>query len=99
MTDKVENLEIDTETIKVTVGGAKIDSSNYELNATVSGFELKFKANYIAGLRNATDTNRAVVVTYSAKLTEGASNFDAAHNEVVLDYTHNPGQSEDGKKG
>ena len=98
MTDKVKNLEIDTETIKVTVGGAKIDSSNYELNAKVSGFELKFKANYIASLRNATDTNRAVVVTYSAKLTEGASNFDAAHNEVVLDYTHNPGQSEDGKK-
>lgn len=98
MTDKVENLEIDTEKIKVTVGGAKIDSSNYKLNATVSGFELKFKANYIAGLRNETDTNRAVVVTYSAKLTEGASNFDAAHNEVVLDYTHNPGQSEDGKK-
>ena len=31
MTDKVENLEIDTETIKVTVGGAKIDSSNYEI--------------------------------------------------------------------
>lgn len=98
MTDKVKNLEIDTETIKVTVGGAKIDSSNYELNANVSGFELKFKANYIASLRNETDTNRAVVVTYSAKLTEGASNFDAAHNEVVLDYTHNPGQSEDGKK-
>lgn len=98
MIDKVKNLEIDTETIKVTVGGAKIDSSNYELNANVSGFELKFKANYIASLRNETDTNRAVVVTYSAKLTEGASNFDAAHNEVVLDYTHNPGQSEDGKK-
>lgn len=98
MTDKVKNLEIDTKTIKVTVGGAEIDSNKYELKATVAGFELKFKADYIASLRKVADTNRAVVVTYSAKLTEGASNFEAAHNEVVLDYTHNPGQSEDGKK-
>lgn len=98
MTDKVKNLEIDTKTIKVTVGGAEIDSNKYELKATVDGFELKFKADYIASLRKVADTNRAVVVTYSAKLTEGASNFDAAHNEVVLDYTHNPGQSADGKK-
>lgn len=98
MKDTVRNLEIDTNTIKVIVGGADIDKSNYELKATVSGFELKFNSAYIASLRKATDKNRAVVVTYSAKLTESASNFDAAHNEVALDYTHNPGQSEDGKK-
>lgn len=98
MKDTVKNLEIDTSTIKVKVGGTESADSNYDLTATKSGFELKFHADYIASLRNATDENRKVVVTYSAKLTDGASNFDAARNEVVLDYTHNPGQSEDGKK-
>lgn len=98
MKDTVKNLEIDTSTIKVKVGGTESADNNYDLTATKSGFELKFHADYIASLRNATDENRKVVVTYSAKLTDGASNFDAARNEVVLDYTHNPGQSEDGKK-
>lgn len=99
MTDTTTNLKIDTDTIKVFNGNdTDIANTNYTLDATGTGFTLSFTSDYIDTLRNKSESERGVKVTYSATLTEGASNFDAANNKVELDYTHNPEQEDDKKE-
>lgn len=99
MADTTTNLKIDTDTIKVFNGNdTDIANTNYTLDATGTGFILSFTSDYIDTLRNKSESERGVKVTYSATLTENASNFVAANNKVVLDYTHNPGQTADGKE-
>jgi fimbrial isopeptide formation D2 family protein/LPXTG-motif cell wall-anchored protein len=99
MTDTTTNLKIDTDTIKVFNGkDVAIANTNYTLDATGTGFTLNFTSDYIDTLRNKSELERGVKVTYTATLTEDASNFDAANNKVELDYTHNPGQTNDKKK-
>ncbi len=112
ITDTVTNAQIVTNTLQVTVGtaveggtgvtavvtkGAVVNSEFCSLTATETGITLEFKDGYIKELADKTAAERAVTVTYDAKITAGAKNFIPAKNDVTLTYSNNPGQTSDKK--
>lgn len=82
----------------VKVGGKTLTSGYTATTAVGNGsFTITFDPDYIKGLAGKTDDDRAVVITYSAVVTEDAINA-AGHNKVTLDFTNEPnkdGQKED----
>ena len=101
ITDKlIKGLVYDEGKPSVTVGGTAVkEGVDYDLTYDTSSdnFSIEFKQNYILGLANKSETQRAVVVTYSAKITEAAIE-QTGENEATIEYTHKPGKSTTTKK-
>lgn len=103
ITDKMDpSLDLDVTSIKVYVGGNKVDAAadtftitpdTADADGKVHGYVVDFVSKY--ALDNA---GEAVQVTYSAKLNKNAtSNLDANENRVQLDYSHDPKNENDTK--
>lgn len=81
----------------VKVGGSVVGEEAYELvNVTATTFKVNFKSNYILGLAGKSATERAVEITYTAKVTAEAVTR-LGENKVELNYTTKPGE-ENGSK-
>ena len=81
----------------VTVGGQTVtDGTEYTYIPAENGlsFVIDFDETYIKGLAEKTAEERAVVVSYSAVITEDAV-VEVAENEATIDYTRKP----DGETG
>lgn len=88
----VNGLEYTNTAPIVTVGGSTLSENNqyeYTLDTSNKLFTIKFKNSYILSLAGA-DTNRAVVITYQAKLTPDAIQ-QVGENKVELIYSKKPG--------
>lgn len=69
--------------ITVKVGGTAVDASNYTLNATDSGFTIKFTAAYISTLKE----NDVIMIEYSAVVNENAIIRGENPNTWEIDYS------------
>lgn len=98
ITDTLDNgLDLDAETIVVTVTGAKEapeKDTDYTVTSSEHGFVVEFASEWL--LKNGT---AAVKVVYSAEVNDKATtNFVPNKNEAYLTYTNNPGETEDTEK-
>lgn len=73
----------------VKVGGTVVDAAKYTYTSTADNFEIAFNSEYILGLAGKTDAERAVEITYVAKLTAEAIE-KSGENQVVLKYSNKP---------
>lgn len=70
--------------ITVTVGGTAVAATNYTLNATDSGFTIKFTADYISTLAE----NDVIMIEYSAVVTEDVPIRQVAPNTWEIEYSN-----------
>ena len=91
--DSIENGLEYTETVPVVkVGGSEITAENnydYEKAGDGKSFTITFHPTYVRGLAGNTDTERAVEITYSAKLTGDAITGHGI-NEATVTYSVSP---------
>lgn len=99
-------LTIDTDSIKVTIGGTAVDSSKYTVSTTPGDgdtFDISF-----TDLKTAVDGlvgNEDIVVTYNGKINENAANkagrASSFENSVVLEFSNDArdGGGETGSTG
>jgi fimbrial isopeptide formation D2 family protein/LPXTG-motif cell wall-anchored protein len=92
-TVKVEELEIDVDTISVTVSGVDVvlTEDDYEIQeATKSGYKVVFDGQWVTD-----NANAVITITYTAELVgeigSDESNIIPYDNKVVLTYTNEPG--------
>ena len=87
ITDTPTGLEIDVSTIKVNVGGTEVteDADTYSLNATTGGLTVTFDKQYILD-----NPAKAIVVSYSAKLTSVDEATGEASNTAKAKFNQNP---------
>lgn len=69
--------------ITVEVNGTAVPAANYSLDATDSGFEIVFTADYIATLAE----NTVIMIEYSAVVNENAVIATAIPNTFEIDYS------------
>lgn len=81
----------------VKVGDNVLAADNYTFTSDNTSFEIAFKSDYILGLANKSAAERAVEVTYSAKVTEAAITR-LGENKVTLNYTTKPGENSGAKE-
>lgn len=95
-------LDLKDGSVKVQVGGQPVTAGDNTFTLTVTdgqNFTVAFVESYIRGLASKSDTERAVTVTYSAKLNEKATvNFDANNNKATFTYTNKPDGSTTSEK-
>ncbi len=86
---------------KVYIGGSTepLANTNYTITETDQGFTIEFTEAYIRSLATKTDAERAVKVTYTAKINENATvNFDSNDNTMTVNFANNPETKDDGEK-
>ena len=100
ITDTIVNGLEYTEDPTVKVNGATLtEGTEYELSygEGKKSLTIDFKDEYIFGLADKSAAERAVEVTYPAKVTADAINV-VGKNKVELEYTHKPGTDTDKKE-
>ena len=99
ITDTIINgLEYTADAPIVKVNGVPLtNGTEYEYRPGNGTFTISFKSDYILGLAAATEAERAVEITYSAKVTEDAITV-VGENEVTVNYTTKPGDDSGAKK-
>ena len=98
LTDKMNGLELETNTIEVKVGGETLAASNYELKPapTTEQYVIDFKPAYLKTLVTATE----VEITYKAKVKAGANtNVIKEKNTVELEFSHDPSTESESNPG
>ena len=81
----------------VKVNGVKVNDGTeytFALASNKQSFTIDFKSDYILGLANKTDDERAVTVEYSSQVTADAI-AKVAENQADLNYTSKPGEETD----
>ena len=100
ITDRIVNGLEYTETEPVVkVGTTELtDGTQYEYELAQDGesFTIEFTKDFILGLAEKTETERAVTITYTATVTDAAITV-VGENNVTLDYTHKPGEDTSSK--
>lgn len=96
ITDSYEHLT-EQSTPKVTIGGddSVEDGVDYQYKPGTNGFAIEILN--VQGYADKSEAERAVVITYTAKIADTASVNDPATNTANVNYTHAP--NEDPKPG
>ena len=105
VTDKLTHLVLTTGEITVSIDGEEVTNPNGIFTITGNAkdsttFTIAFESDWL--LERAADSDiaanagKSIEITYTGTVTEEAINDEAAENEAVLTYTHNPGEH-DGK--
>lgn len=90
--DELENLELQTDTIKISVDGTEVKDNNnnefYTLSADTKGYTVTFKKSYLTNVK----TPVPVKITYNAKVLESAkiANINQEKNTVTVEYSNDP---------
>lgn len=93
ITDAYTNLT-DVAEPTVTIGGkSTTKDTDYTYEPTENGFVITFLN--VGSYANKSKDERAVSITYTAKIASTASVIDPATNTATLNYTHKPGETKD----
>ena len=96
LTDKMNTLELATDSIKVYVDGEELDAANYTLTASKTEYKIDFKATYLKTLH----VPASLKVEYDAKVLEGANtNVIKEKNTVQVEFSHDPSTENDQTPG
>ncbi|MBQ8803194.1 MAG: isopeptide-forming domain-containing fimbrial protein [Tyzzerella sp.] len=105
VTDKLTHLVLTTGEITVSIDGEEVTNPNGIFKITgntkdSTTFTIAFEKDWLlereADSDIAANAGKSIEITYTGTVTEEAVNDEAAENEAVLTYTHNPGEH-DGK--
>lgn len=83
------------EDFSVTVGGAAAAEGSYTVAKDGNGFKVVFASDYIKSLKDKTEAERKVVITYKATVNGNAAfNFDPNKNEAKINFSNAPTDTE-----
>ena len=99
ITDEIKNAKYASD-ITVTIGGKPAaKGTDYTITGGTESddkFEITFRN--VGSYYNKTEADRAVVVTYKAKILASAKSTDPATNKAKLEYSNKPGETDKAKE-